>query len=444
MPILDIRVPDNIGDAEECVVVTWLKRAGDPVTQDDVLVILQAAKVSFELTAPATGKVLALLAQQGDVVAEQQVIAQLEVEAAQPARVPDPAPATRPSPLATRASPLAKRLAKEQGIDLALVTGSGEDGRISEKDVLAYIAAQKAKTATPPASATNQPLPTREVRASPVAKRIAKEHNIDLALVTGSGEDERISEKDVLAYFDAQTPKAAPVPGAPAPAPAASPAAVIPLRGMRGTIARRMRESLQSTAQLTMSAEIDVTTLVKRRAELKPQLELSYTDLLVKAVTLALPAHPRLNAWVVAEEVRLQSELHIGVAVALEDGLIVPVIRNAERKNLRTLAQENQRLAQQARSNSLKPEEISGSTFTITNLGMYGIDRFTPILNPPEVAILGVGCITERLTRQGDALEWRQFMVLSLTIDHRAVDGAPAAQFLQSLRNGLENPDWVH
>jgi pyruvate dehydrogenase E2 component (dihydrolipoamide acetyltransferase) len=191
---------------------------------------------------------------------------------------------------------------------------------------------------------------------------------------------------------------------------------------------------------VTLVTEVDVSALVQLREELKQQFALTYTDLVVKAVARALKEHPRLNAWIEREQIRLVQAIHIGVAVALDEGLIVPVVRNADRKSLQEIAQETQRLARGAREGTLTHEEVTGSTFSVSNLGMYGIDAFTPIINPPESAILGVGRINEKLVRVPRGAEWRQVMTLSLTFDHRAVDGAPAAAFLQTIGKYLENP----
>jgi len=201
-----------------------------------------------------------------------------------------------------------------------------------------------------------------------------------------------------------------------------------------------MHQSVQTSAQVTLTTEIDVSSLVQLREELRQQFALTYTDLVVKAAARALKEHPRLNAWIEGEHIRLAQAVHIGVAVALDDGLIVPVVRDADRKSLREIALEAQRLAMRARAGTLERGEVTGSSFSVTNLGMYGIDAFTPIINPPEIAILGVGRITEKLVRIQRVAEWRHVMMLSLTFDHRAVDGAPAAAFLQSIGKELEHP----
>lgn len=304
-----------------------------------------------------------------------------------------------------------------QGVPLALILEAGETAAAS-------------LASSPAAAATTSPAPAAappSVVASPAAKRLAREQGIDLTTVRGTGDGGRITEDDVRQTIDA-------------PAAAASSPASVPLAGMRGAIAQRMQASLRETAQLTLFTDVDVTQLVALRERLKGEGEVSYTDLLVKAVALSLREHPRLNAWLADNEVRPQPGIHVGVAVALDEGLIVPVVRDADRLSVAAIGQALRRLVAGARAGTLTPGEVTGATFSVTNLGMYGIDAFTPILNPPEVAILGVGRIVERAARQGDGLAWHSFLTLSLTFDHRAVDGAPAAQFLQILSRHLTNP----
>ena len=204
---------------------------------------------------------------------------------------------------------------------------------------------------------------------------------------------------------------------------------------MRGAIASRMHDSIQSMAQLTLTRQIDATELIALRQALKSEgTGVSVTDLVLKAVVASRStATPLLNATLESDVITEHAQVDLGVAVALDDGLIVPVVRNAAAKRLPDLSAEVRDLAEKVRANSAKPTEVSGSTFTVTNLGAYGIDRFTPIINPPEVAILGVGRAVEVPTRRGDDVAWRQMITFSLTIDHRAVDGAPGALFLQTL-----------
>lgn len=445
MPIVEVMIPAEAGEVDECVVVTWLKRENDPVQKDEVLLIVQAEKISFEIPAPASGRVAAILAQQGEVVQRGQVLARLEVASLAEVAPAQPVPAMTSAPPAAspdalpgreiRASPVAKRLAREHNLNLALVPGRGEEGRITEKDVLAYLETQRSPASPAPETAG----PARELRASPVAKRLAREHNVDLARVPGSGEGGRITEKDVLDFVAGQ--QAPPAPAAAASPVATAPAAAIPMAGMRAAIARRMHESLHSMAQLTLHTEVDVTELVRLREELKTQLAVTYTDLIVRACVLALRRHPHLNATLEGEVIHLLPQLNIGVAVALDNGLVVPVIPNTDRLSLADLAQTQRRLAERARAGQLTSAELSGGTFTVTNLGTYDIDAFTPIINPPEAAILGVGRIVEKVVIYQGKIAQRSMLTLSLTFDHRLVDGAPAAAFLQTIKQLLEQPD---
>ena len=438
MPLLDIIIPEEIGPVEECVVVTWLKQEGDPITKGEDLLIVQAEKTSFDIPAPATGTVVAILAQQGEVVTQKQVLARLEVSEAQlvsnklPAEPPAEPALVAPPASDVRASPIAKRLAREHGINLAEITGTGNDGRITEKDVQLVIEAKSVTVLESPL----QPSPPREVRVSPVAKRIAREHNIDLAKVPATGSSERITEKDVRAYIEAQQAieQSAPV-------PPTGEVKTIPLAGMRGAIAERMHQSLQDMAQLTLHTEADVTQMVALRQQLKQNSPVTYTDLIVKATAVALGEHPRVNATLDGNVIKLLSDIHIGLAVALEDGLIVPVIRNADQKSLEKLAAERGQLVDKARLNQLTAEEMTGGTFTITNMGTYDIDAFTPIVNPPEAAILGVGRILDKVVIYQGKIAQRSMMTLSLSFDHRLLDGAPAAAFLQRIKQLLAEPE---
>jgi pyruvate dehydrogenase E2 component (dihydrolipoamide acetyltransferase) len=211
---------------------------------------------------------------------------------------------------------------------------------------------------------------------------------------------------------------------------------------MRAIIAGRMMESLQTTAQLTLTTEVDMEGAVRLRDELKQRVNVrvTYTDLIVRASAIALREHHAVNARWESGGVRRLAEVHIGVAVALEEGLVVPVVRDADQVTLAEISTTIRDLFERARTMRLQPEEMHGSTFTVTNLGMFDVDAFTPVLNPPEAAILGVGRVRRRPFAEGDRMEVRWTVVLSLTFDHRIVDGAPAAQFLQRIKYILENP----
>jgi len=421
-------------------IVRWLKHEGDTVTEGEPLVEVEAAKVTSEVEAEVSGVLARILVAEGETVPVRTPLCLIgtadEVRASAGAPTEPVESATVASTLVTpeassqstvQVTPVARRMAKDRGIDLSQVRGSGPGGRIVTEDVQRAI--DEAARPVPPATASTT------VQVIPAARRLAKEHGIDLGQVRGSGPGGRITVEDVQQVIAAAAQLTTSV-------PPASPTTeqVIPLTGMRGTIARRMHQSLQSSAQVILVTEVDVSALVQLREDLKQQFALTYTDLVVKAVARALKEHPRLNAWIEGEQIQLVQAIHIGVAVALDEGLIVPVVRYADRRSLREIAQETRRLALRAREGTLSRDEVVGSTFSVTNLGMYGIDAFTPIINPPEIAILGVGRVTEKLVRILRGAEWRQVMTLSLTFDHRAVDGAPAAAFLQSIGKHLENP----
>ena len=313
------------------------------------------------------------------------------------------------------ASPAARRLAKEKDIDLAQVKGAGPDGMVTEADVTRFI---------------EEIAQAAEVLATPTARKLAEQRGLKLAEILGTGIGGRITEQDVL-DFEAETK---------APSAAAPATRITPFAGMRQAIAEHMVESLHNMAQLTMMMEVDVTDLVRLRDQVKADFDVTYTDLAVKAVAKTLKLHPMLNATLIGDEVHQIESIHIGVAVALQDGLIVPVVRDADKLTVQEIAREIRRLAQGAREDTLTVDEVMGSTFTITNLGAYGIDGFTPIINSPEAAILGVGRIVERVVVHDDQIARRKMMALSLTIDHRLIDGATGAEFMRSLKEMIENP----
>jgi pyruvate dehydrogenase E2 component (dihydrolipoamide acetyltransferase) len=300
--------------------------------------------------------------------------------------------------------------------------------------------------------ATSEPetlKPETRIFASPRARRLAREKEVDLALVTGSGPKGRIVERDVVAYLEtlALAPPSAPTPPAPpAPVEAVEAVAEVPMTGVRAVIAQRMHESHQTTAPVTLTTEADATAFVELRERLKASLaaelgfNIGYNDLLIKLVAHALGQFPYMNARLDGEVIRELGEIHIALAVDTDRGLLVPVIRNADRKGVAKIAREVRELVERARTGKALPDELSGSTFTITNLGMHEVDAFTPIINLPETAILGVGRIKARPAVVEGELCVRQTMWLSLTFDHRLVDGGPAARFLQYIKNLIEDP----
>ncbi|BBC30373.1 Dihydrolipoamide acetyltransferase component of pyruvate dehydrogenase complex [Streptomyces graminofaciens] len=335
-------------------------------------------------------------------------------------------------------SPNARRVASEGGVDLTLVRGTGPGGRIVSEDVEEFLADAEA---SPAAQASPAVLPADPVLpVSPLVRRLAKERGIELSQVNGTGPGGRIRRSDL----DSVTP-------APAPAPvrrntAPRPGDVLPLTGMRGTIARRMHASLQEMAQLTHGYEVRMDAVVALRNRLKEEWadsELpvpSLNDFLLKAAASALREHPLLNATVREDGVHLLDDIHLGFAVAVPGGLMVPVIEDAVALPLPEIARRSRALAQAAREGRVSPAQLEGATFTVTSLGGYGVDFFTPVINPGNVAILGVG-------RLRDGVEWRddrplrtRVLTLSLTFDHRAVDGAPAAEYLRTVGELLRKP----
>ncbi|HJY83953.1 MAG TPA: dihydrolipoamide acetyltransferase family protein, partial [Candidatus Binatia bacterium] len=333
------------------------------------------------------------------------------------------------------------------GLPVAVIAEAGEN--VAEVAARYGGGAPAAKAAAAPAPAAVSPTPVaapasgrREgAPVTPAARKLAEEHKIDLSRVVGTGPGGRVTREDVQKVIDAggQAPLLAPV-AAPSPAAPAAPAPAgqsVPLRGMRKVIAERMHKSLQGSAQLTITTEVDVTQLIDRRQEVQREFNATYTDFIVQACAHALKQHPRMNAALGGEAIRLQEHISVGVAVALDEGLIVPVIHNTDKKSLKDIAQEARGLAEKARAGKLTLEEVSGGTFTVSNLGMYGVDGFTPILNTPQTGILGVGRIVEKPIIYRGEVAKRSMMVLSLTFDHRVIDGAPAGAFLQTVADLL-------
>ncbi|MBU2026893.1 MAG: 2-oxo acid dehydrogenase subunit E2 [Proteobacteria bacterium] len=422
----------------EGIVAKWNKRDGEWVNKDEEIAVVMSKKITYKLRAPESGvlstivreketrpvnAILAFITATGEPIPAVEDVVPAAAAAAVTTAAPAPAAPPPAKPGFVLASPAARRLTKEKGIDLAQVKGTGPNGMVTEIDVTRFIE-EIAQAAVPP-----------EVLATSAARKLAEQFGLKSAEIPGTGIGGRITEQDVLAFeAQAKSPVAAPT-------EVAKPGArVIPFAGMRQAIAEHMVESLHSMAQLTMMMEVDVTELVKLREQVKAEFDVTYTDFVVKAVAKTLKLYPMLNATLIGDEVHQLDSIHIGVAVALQDGLIVPVARDADKRTVQEIGREVRRLAQGARDGSLSVDEVTGSTFTITNLGTYGIDGFTPIINSPEAAIMGVGRIVERVVVHDDQIARRKMMVLSLTIDHRLIDGATGAEFMRSLKEMIENP----
>ncbi len=430
-------------EMQEATIVKWLKKEGDPIEKGEPIVEVETAKLETEMEAldagvlarinvaeGATvpiGTVLAVIAAPGEEVplpAATSPVAGAAQAPAAPRSAPASAP-VQPGAATPQVVPVARRLAQEHGIDLSTVSGSGPNGRIMIADVEAAI--QAPPTAPAPAAAPSGP-PAQVV---PAARRLAQQHSIGLSTVSGSGPNGRVLVEDVEKAITGE----------------AHPAQqVVPLRGMRQTIATRMLDSLLTTAQVTLTTEADVTDAMRLREGLARQMtEGGITPLAVvaKATAKALQEHPRMNAVQGKGEITLVGEINVGLAVALEEGLIVPTIRNANEKGLAEIARESRELANKARQGTATPDEVTGGTFTITNLGAFEIDAFTPIINPPQVGILGVGRAVEKPVVHNGEIVKCTMMYLSLTFDHRVIDGAPAADFLRTVKGRLEDPWWM-
>ena len=437
----DVIMPKFGFTMEEGTVVRWLKKAGDAVIQGEPLVEVTTDKINMEVEAPATGTLADVRAAEGEVVPVTQVIALILGPGERAPERAAPAPVThsvqKPSAAAAApatggaATPVAQAVARDLGVDLATVTGSGPRGTITREDVEA--ASRRQREATP-----------ERPRATPAARAAAAAANVDLAGVSGSGPRGRVQAADVAAVAAVRAP--APVVASPTAEAAFT---TLPFAGMRKTIALRLQRSAQDAPHVTFDADVDATALEALRARANAGVadkaaRVSVTAVLVQACAWALARNPRINSQldVAAEQIKLMREANIGVAIALEDGLIVPVIANAGGKGLRALATELADLNARAKTNQLKPQELSGGTFTISNLGMYGIDRFTAIINPPESAILAVGRTTPVFVPDGEGRPVaRPVMTLRLSADHRVIDGAVAARFMKDLREALERPE---
>jgi pyruvate dehydrogenase E2 component (dihydrolipoamide acetyltransferase) len=317
-----------------------------------------------------------------------------------------------------RATPAARRLAKELEIDIGRVQGSGSEGRITEKDVSQF--AEGAPSA---------------VRVSPLAEEMARQAGLDLSTVSGSGEGGKIVVADVEKALAQQAE----------PEPVKS----IPFTGMRRSIADNMHASLANAAQLTAFSEVDVTEivtfrdLVRQEYQKDENIRISSNDLFIFAASRALKRFPIINSTLVKEEILIHDSVHMGIAVALPEGLIVPVLKDADQKGLLQIARESRKLIRKAREGNLSVDEVTGGTFTITNLSMFPVDGFTPILRPPETGILGLCRVREKPAVYNGEIAIRSMMTVSLTWDHRVVDGAPASEFLQTLSRFLEKPTLI-
>jgi pyruvate dehydrogenase E2 component (dihydrolipoamide acetyltransferase) len=408
---LEVTLPRLGQGMESGTIVRWLKSEGDRVEKGEALYELDTEKVTQEVEADASGVLLKILAQEGEEIEVGKRIAVIGEEGEE---VPAGEAAKGPAAEA------------EQEVDEdEREEGSPGQARDEERERGREAAAEQAARAEEPARTNGGRL-----KASPLARRIARERGIDLRGLTGTGPEGRIVAEDVE--------RAA---AAPAYAPAAAApleAEVVKLTSLRRTIARRLTEAWEAPAfQISMSA--DMTRALALRERLREE-GVTVTDLLVKLAAIALLRHREVNAHFADDELRIFPSAHVGLAVATERGLLVPVLREAERKPVTELAVERAQLVTRAREGKLAQEDLEGGTFTISNLGMYGVEQFIAVLNPPQAAILAVGAIEQRPVLSEGEFVPRPLMSLTLTCDHRAVDGAKAAEFLREVKTLLEEP----
>ena len=413
---------------EEGVLLRWLKKEGEMVQAGEPLMEVATDKVDVQVEAPASGMLTAVTAQEGDEIPVGQVIGLIAAEGEElPARSA-PAQSTAkadetaapPSPEARASSPVAARMAADHGIDLSEVSAAG--GRISKEDVEAHIRSIGSGA---------------RVLASPKARRLARERGIDLASLNGSGPQGAVLAADVpLAVAEA--------PAAPHLAPPVRQPQTQPVSRMWQIMAQRLTESWNSVPHFYLVREVDAGQMMNWRTLVAGAAadgaKVTYTDLLTKLAALSLARFPRLNAFWQDGAILINPDINIGLAIAVEEGLLVPVVHHADSLRVEDIAARRADLVARANGGGLQPDDFAGGTFTISNLGMYGVDAFNAIVNPPQAAILAVGRIADRVVAVDGQPAVRPMMTLTLSCDHRAVDGVRAAQFLDALVGMIEEP----
>jgi pyruvate dehydrogenase E2 component (dihydrolipoamide acetyltransferase) len=435
---------------EEGTIVKWTKKEGDPVKQGDVLAEIETDKANMEMEAQGSGILRKILVPAGGkapvgsligVIAEaNEDISKMVASAGAAAAPAAPQPAAPPAaPASAPASP-------------APVPPQGAPPPAAQPTTAAPApqpAAPAPPAAAPPPAPGPRPVPAPaaaeggRVKASPLARSMAAQRNIPLDAVAGSGPNGRIIKRDIESWAGAPPAHRAPA-AAPAPAgPTITPGEEIPVSSMRRTIAKRLAESMFTAPHFYVTVDIDMDAAVALREQLQrgEDVKVTYNDLVVKACAKALKRFPMVNGSWAGDKIVTHADVHVGVAVTIPDGLMTPVVRHADRKSVLDISREVKELAARARERKLRPEEFTGSTFTVSNLGMYGVSEFTAIINPPESAILAVGSVQRVPVADEDGvLRAGHRMKVTLSADHRVVDGAMAAQFLAEVRRLLENP----
>ena len=448
-----IVMPQMGYDMHEGKVVRWLKKEGEEVTRGEVIAEIETDKATVEYEAYTGGVMAKIVAEEGIAIPVGGLIAVMTApgEAIPEDILTDAAialAADSPAPAATavqalegpisaavapadtkevRASPLARRLAKERGFDLATITGTGPGGRITEADI-----PEQGAAVAPAALASSNGY----IKASPLAKRLARERGIDLATLTGTGPGGRVIEADV--------PEHAVPAAAESVAPATLVSENVELSRMRQAIARVTSDSKRDAPHFYVAIDVDMTKAMSFRRDLNDELDaenrVSVNDLIVKASAIAIGRHPKFNSFFRDDHLQMNAAINVGIAIALESGLIVPGVNGCESKSLVEIAAASRDLVSRANSGTLRNDEYSGTTFSVSNLGAFDIESFTAIIFPPHAAILAVGTVKEQPVVRDGELAIAQIMKATLSTDHRVADGAEAAQFLVEIKKLLQNP----
>jgi pyruvate dehydrogenase E2 component (dihydrolipoamide acetyltransferase) len=437
----EVVMPKLGATMEEGTIVAWLVQIGEMVEEGDPVAEIQTDKIVLEIEAETTGVLLKKMYDEGSVVKVQEVVAYLGEEGESVEGLETQSSSTTSQPteeqnltlteVATsievsveagnkiRRTPAARKLAEVNQIDLRNIKGSGRLGRIQKIDVESYLANNTKKI-------------------TPLAKKIAGDQGIDYKNIEGTGVNRKILKNDlVLTQSTSEQDKQIITNQS---------EKRVPLKGMRKIIADRMSQSAYTAPHVTLTSEVDMTNCVSLRKDLLPSIEkingyrLSFNDLIVKATAFTLQHYPDINVSLQENEIIYHSDVNVGFAVSVQDGLLVPVVKHANKMGLAAITEECKKLSRLAREGKLLPQHMQNGTFTISNLGMYAVDAFTPIINQPESAILGVGRIQERPVAYQGEITLRSMMTVSLSFDHRIIDGAPAAEFLTGLKETLENP----
>jgi pyruvate dehydrogenase E2 component (dihydrolipoamide acetyltransferase) len=436
----DVTMPRLSDTMEEGTIASWLKKPGEKVDRGEVIAQIETDKATMDLTAFEAGTLQEILAPEGSTVAIGQPVARIG-SGNGATKAAAPAEKTAPPAAAKSAPPPAEKAADAP---------AAKDGPPAEATTGAEPRPELRGDATPPPRADQPPSADGKTRASPMARHLAAEHGLDLGSISGSGPQGRVIRADIEAALSAK-------PGGPSEqqtadgttgGEAARPAEDderVALSQMRRTIARRMAESTRTVPHFFLTITVDAAELVKLRKQITAEtadagIKISFNDMVVKAAALAIRKVPDVNVSFAEDSLIRHQHIHIGVAVATERGLIVPVVRDVDQKSLGQISRETRDLAERANSGKLQPPEYTGGTFTISNLGMFGVEQFNAVINPPEAAILAVGAITREPAEHDGQIVLRERMKLTLSVDHRALDGAMGARYLQALKQMLEKP----